>query len=91
MPHRRQPKTRLRIFGEYCCAWPVWGEDSEDVEAMVSPALRKDLLDWQQFRHHHQGVDDWDTPEAAVGVRESRSWDRLRRLQRELDRPVEFL
>ncbi len=45
MPHRRQPKTRQRIFGEYCCVWPVWGEGSEDVEAMVSPSLRQDLLD----------------------------------------------
>ena len=88
--HRRKSKIRLRIFGEYCCVWPVWGEGSEDVEAMVSPALRQDLLDRQRFWQEHQGVEDWDSLEAAEEyVRRGQGLQR--RLQRELDEPVEFL
>ncbi len=80
----------MRIFGEYCCVWPVWGEGSEDVEAVVSPGLRQDLLDWQRFWQDHQDVEDWDSPESAEEyVRRGRGLQR--RLQRELDEPVEFL
>ncbi len=86
---RRMSTTRLRIFGEYCCVWPVWGEGSEDVKAMVSPALRQDLLDWQQFWEEHQGVEGWDTPEAAQEYL-GRGRGLQHRLQRELDEPVEF-
>ena len=90
MAQRRRSKIRLRIFGEYCCVWPVSGDGSEDVEAMVSPALRQDLLDWQRFWQEHQGVEDWDSPEAAEEHVRRGHWLR-RRLQRELDEPVEFL
>jgi hypothetical protein len=79
----------LRIFGEYCCVWPVWGEGSEHVEVVVSPGLRQDLLDWQRFWQEHQGVEDWDSPESAKEyVRRGRGLQR--RLQRELDEPVDF-
>lgn len=78
--------ARLRIFGEHCCVWPVWGED---VEEMVSPALRQELLDWQRFWQQHQAADGWDTPEAEQEYR-SRGRGLQRRLQRELDEPVEF-
>ena len=80
----------MRIFGEYCCVWPVWGEDSEAVEAEVSPALRQELLDWQDFWQEHQGVDDWDSLESAQEYVRRGRWLQ-RRPQRELDRPVEFL
>ncbi len=90
MARQRPSKTRLRIFGEYCCVWPVWGEGSEDVESMVSPALRQDLLDWQQFWLEHTSEEGWDSPEAAKEY-VSRGRGLQHRLQRELDEPVEFL
>jgi len=89
MARQRPSGPRLRIFGEYCCGWPVWGEGSEDVEAMVSPDLRQELLDWQQFWQDHQGVENWDPPEAAQEYLRRGRWLQ-RRLQRELDEPVEF-
>ena len=86
----RRPSTpRLRIFGEWCCVWPVWGAGSEDVETMVSPSLRDDLLDWQRFWQEHQDVEDWVSPEAAAEYARRGRWLQ-RRLQRELDEPVEF-
>lgn len=89
MASQNHKKPRLRIFGEYCCVWPVWGEGSEDVEQEVSAALRQDLLEWQAFWEDHQDVEDWDTREAAEEYR-SRGRGLQHRLQRELDEPVEF-
>ena len=90
MARVRTPGTRLRIFGEWCCVWPVWGEGGEDVESTVSPDLRQALLDWQRFWQEHQDVEDWDSPESAEEYVRQGRWLQ-RRLQGELDEPVAFL
>lgn len=89
MSRRRDQKPRLRIFGEYCCVWPVWGEGGEEVEQQVSAGLRQNLLDWQAFWQDHKNIEGWDTPESAEEYR-SRGRGLQHRLQRELDEPVEF-
>jgi hypothetical protein len=79
---------------DYSCVWPVWGEGSGihdgDEELPISEDLRQDLLDWQEFfeqhLHHERG---WDT-EAAGDEWLARGWDLQRRMQTELNEPVQF-
>ncbi|MFL0422260.1 MULTISPECIES: hypothetical protein [Kocuria] len=57
--------TTVRMFNEYGCNWPFWGEDGllgqEDFP--LPPELTRDVLAWtRNFNQHFDHDKGWPTP-----------------------------
>ncbi|MDA4827769.1 hypothetical protein [Kocuria rhizophila] len=58
--------TTVRMFNEYGCNWPFWGEDGllEQDHFPLPPDLTQDVLAWtRNFNQHFDHEKGWPTAE----------------------------
>ena len=88
----RHKERRWKLWSGCCMPYVLWqpdGHPSAIETAPVSSELKVELLLWHVNVDEHLGPDGWDSPEAGeLHVRRGRGLQK--RLQRELDQPVDL-
>ena len=64
--------TTVRMFNEYGCSWPFWGEEGllDQENFPLPPELTRDVLAWtRNFKQHFDHERGWPTPEQREASR----------------------